>query len=124
MKRAVPLARVVRAAVGSAAPGPLATTVVTVTPLWLTGLPLASCSWSTGCWARATPLCALLDGSVVIVSFAAAPAVAVAVKVTGLPVSPLAVAGKGLVPGAVLCVHDVTAAMPPPFVPKPVGVTL
>src|SRR2546422_10450706 len=67
----------------SVPPGPLATTAVTVTPLWLTGLPLASCSCTTGCWANGAPLCALLDGSVVIASFAAAPAVAVAVKVTG-----------------------------------------
>src|SRR5947199_8867645 len=47
-----------------AAPAGL-TVAVTTTPLWLTGLPLASSSWSTGCWANATPLCPALDGAVV-----------------------------------------------------------
>src|SRR5207247_4453699 len=57
---------------------------VTTTPLWLTGLPLASSSCSTGCWANATPLCAALDGGVVKASRAAAPTVPLAVHVTGL----------------------------------------
>src|SRR3989442_15256207 len=73
---------------------------VTTTPPWLTGLPLASCSWSTGCWANATPLCAALDGAVVKTTRPAAPAVPSAVNVTGLPVSPLpaAVGGSGVRP--------------------------
>src|SRR5437762_13813942 len=65
-----------------------------------------------------------LAGSVVIASCAAAPAVAVAVKVTGLPVSPLAVAVRVLVPGVVPSVHDVTAAMPLPFVATLVGLAV
>src|SRR5207249_10143611 len=51
-------------------------------------------------------------------------AVAVAVKVTGLPVSPLALAVRVLVPGVVPSVHDVTAAMPLPFVAPLVGLTV
>src|SRR5947208_15828472 len=74
------------------------TVAVTTTPLWLTGLPLASSSWSTGCWANATPLCAALDGAVVKATRPAAPAVPSAVNVTGLPVSPLDAAVSGLVP--------------------------
>src|SRR5438046_10752008 len=57
-------------------------------------------------------------------SCAAAPAVPVALKVTGLPVSPLAVAVRVLVPGVVPSVHDVTAAMPLPFVAPLVGLTV
>ena len=124
LKLAAPLPVVVAEALASVPPGPLATTAVTVTPLWLTGLPLASCSCTTGCWANGAPLCALLEGSVVIASFAAAPAVAVAVKVTGLPVSPVALAVSVLVPGVVPSVHDVTAAMPLPFVATLVGLTV
>src|SRR5207249_6608515 len=78
----------------------------------------------TGCWANGAPLCGLLEGSVVIASFAAAPAVAVAVKVTGLPVSPVALAVSVLVPGVVPSVHDDTAAMPQPFVATLVGLTV
>src|SRR2546425_10740292 len=58
---------------------------VTTTPLWLTGLPLASSSCSTGCWVNGTPLCAALDGDVVKATRPAAPAVPSAVNVTGLP---------------------------------------
>src|SRR5439155_19975750 len=75
---------------------------VTTTPLWPTGLPLASWSWSTGCWAKATPFCAVLDGAVVSASFVAAPGVPSAVNVTGLPASPLDVAVSVLVPAVVL----------------------
>src|SRR3989442_11571566 len=79
--------------------------------------------WSTGCWANGAPLCALLEGAVVSASFAAAPVVPVAVKVTGLPVSPAAVAVSVFVPAVVPSVHDVTAAMPLPFVATLVGLT-
>src|SRR5947199_6915419 len=84
-----------------AAPAGL-TVAVTTTPLWLTGLPLASSSWSTGCWANATPLCPALDGAVVKATRPAAPAVPSAVNVTGLPVSPLEVAVSVFVPAVVL----------------------
>src|SRR5436309_15887148 len=86
-----PFEAVVAVALLGVAPAGL-TVAVTTTPLWPTGLPLASWSWSTGCWANATPLCAALDGAVVSASFVAAPAVPSAVKVTGLPASPDAAA--------------------------------
>src|SRR5207247_9767012 len=92
------------------------TVAVTTTPLWLTGLPLASWSWSTGCWTNATPLCAVLDGAVVSTSFVAAPHVPSAVNVTGLPVSPLDVAVSVFVPAVVLRVQLPTVAIPLPFV--------
>src|SRR5439155_2147786 len=84
--------------------------------LWLTGLPLASWSWSTGCWAKATPLCAALDGAVVSTSFVAAPAVPSAVNVTRLPLSPLDAAASVFVPAIVLRVQLPTVAIPLPFV--------
>src|SRR5436309_9194312 len=96
-----PFEAVVAVALLGAAPAGL-TVAVTTTPLWLTGLPLASWSWSTGCWTNATPLCAVLDGAVVRTSFFAAPAVPSAVNVTGLPVSPLDVAVSVFVPAVVL----------------------
>src|SRR5437773_7854282 len=94
------------------------TVAVTTTPLWLTRLPLASWSWSTGCWANATPLCAALDGAVVSASFVAAPAVPSAVNVTGLPVTPdpTAVAVSVFTPPVVLRVQLPTVAIPLPFV--------
>src|SRR5205807_611344 len=94
------------------------------TPAWFTGLLLASCNCTTGCWRNATPLWALLEGAVVSTSFVAAPAVPVAVNVTGLPVSPVAVAVSVLVPAVGLRVHDVSAAMPSaPVLTGVVGVT-
>src|SRR5881398_2138678 len=112
-----PFEAVVAVALLGAAPAGL-TVAVTTTPLWLTGLPLASWSWSTGCWANATPLCAALDGAVVSASFVAAPAVPSAVKVTGLPVipDPAAVAVSVFVPTVVLSVQLPTVAIPLPFV--------
>src|SRR5439155_1346746 len=95
--------------------------------LWLTGLPDASCSWITGCCRNATPLRAVADGCVVIASFAAAPAVPVAVNVTGLPVMPLpaAVAVSVFGPAVVPSVHEDTAAIPPgPVVTGVVGFTV
>src|SRR5947208_13350324 len=89
------------------------------------GLPLASCNCTVGCGARGAPLCALLDGGVVITSRVAAPAVPVAVKVTGLPVRPEAVAVSVLVPAVGLKVHEVAAAIPSvPVVTGVVGVTV
>src|SRR5947199_9113599 len=98
-----------------AAPAGL-TVAVTTPPLWRPGLPLASSSWSTGCWANATPLCPALDGAVVKATRPAAPAVPSAVNVTGLPVSPLDVAVSVLVPAVVLRVQLPTVAIPLPFV--------
>src|SRR2546422_3291898 len=59
-----------------------------------------------------------------MVSLAAAPALAVAVKVRGLRVSPRAGAVRVFVPGVVPSVHDVPAAMPLPFVATLVGLTV
>src|SRR5437588_857791 len=111
--------------VRAAPPGPAAITAVTVVPLSLAELPFASWSWTTGCWANATPFCALLDGAVVSASFVAAPAVPVAVKVTGLPVRPLDVTVSVFCPAVALSVHDVSAAIPSvPVLTAVVGVTL
>ena len=89
LKLAAPLPVVVAEALASVPPGPLATTAVTVTPLWLTGLPLASCSWSTGCWAKGAPLCALLEGWVLSASWLAVPAPSV-IPLDVTAVSPVA----------------------------------
>src|SRR2546426_2134057 len=109
----MPLPLVVAVALLGVAPAGLSV-AVTTTPLWLTGLPLASWSWSTGCWVTPTPLCAALEGDVVKASRPAAPAVPSAVKVTGLPVipDPAAVAVSVLVPAVVLRVQLPTVAIP------------
>jgi len=114
---AEPFEAVVAVALLGVAPAGL-TVAVTTTPLWLTGLPLPSWSWSTGCWTKATPLCAVLDGAVVKATRPAAPAVPSAVKVTGLPLipDPAAVAVSVLVPTVVLRVQLPTVAIPLPFV--------
>src|SRR5213078_984927 len=100
---------------------------VTSTPLWLTGLPFASCSCTTGCCNNGAPLRAVLDGGVVSASCVAAPAVPVAVNVTGLPLipDPDAVAVSVLVPAVELSVQEVAAAIPSvPVVTGVVGVTV
>ncbi len=98
---------------------------VTTTPIWLTGLPLASCNCTTGCCASGAPLRAVLDGGVVRASCVAVPAVPVAVNVTGLPVKPEAVAVSVLVPAVGLRVQEVAAAIPSvPVVTGVVGVTV
>src|SRR3989440_10808781 len=79
--------------------------------LRLSGLPLASCSCTAGCCANAWPLRAVLEGGVVSTSRVAAPAVPVAVNVTGLPASPVAVAVAVFCPAVALKVHDVAAAI-------------
>src|SRR2546427_1148453 len=61
-------------------------------PAWATLLLLASRSCTTGCVLNATPLAAGVDGSVVITSFVAPPALAVAAKGTGEPVRPVTAA--------------------------------
>src|SRR5439155_12929912 len=99
-----------------ARPGPSA--ALTPAPPRFTALPLASSSCSTGCWASATPFCAVPDGAVVKATRPAAPAVPSAVKVTGLPLipDPAAVAVSVLVPAVGPRVHDVSAAIPLPLV--------
>src|SRR5207245_7473809 len=103
---------------------PLATLAVTTTPAWLTGLPLASWSCTTGCCASGTPLRAVLEGGVVTTTFVAAPAVPVAVKVTGLPASVPDVAVSVFVPAVGPRVQDVAAAMPSAPVVAVGGVTV
>src|ERR1051325_6479705 len=119
VKLATPLPFVVAVSVPPRVPPPVAIVAVTVTPLWLTALPLASRSCTTGCRAKATPLRALLDGSVVMHSCVAAPAVAVALKVTG---DPAAVACPVCVPAAVPNVQAVVA-MPLALLVDVVGLT-
>src|SRR5207249_7006576 len=98
---------------------------VTSTPRWLTGLPLASWSCTTGCCTNGAPLWAVLEGGVVSASLFAAPAVPVAVNVTGLPARPEAVAVSVFVPAVELKVHEVAAAIPSvPVVTGVVGVTV
>src|SRR5439155_7832441 len=84
LKVAEPFDPVVAVALLGAAPAGL-TVAVTTTPLWLTGLSLASLSCSTGCWANATPLCAVLDGGVEIGRASGRDGVACAVDAGGLP---------------------------------------
>src|SRR5437899_418183 len=75
---AAPLPTVVAVAFVSVAPaGPEAITAVTGTPAPPAGLPAPSRTWSTGCGVNAAPLAAVGEGSVVIVSVAAAPAASV-----------------------------------------------
>src|ERR1043166_9053968 len=119
VKRATPLPFVVAVSVPPRLPPPVAIAAVTVTPVWLTALPLASRSCTTGCCAKATPLWALLDGCVVMLSCVAAPAVAVALKVTG---DPAAVACTVCVPAAVPNVQAVVA-MPLALLVDVVGLT-
>ena len=68
VKVATPLAFVVAVSVPPSVPPPVAMAAVTTVPLWLTALPDASWSWITGCCAKATPLCAVVEGWVVITS--------------------------------------------------------
>ena len=87
---------------------------VTTTPPSLTGLPFASCNCTTGWGASGAPLCALLDGGVVITRRVAVPAVPVAVNVAGLPLipDPAAVAVSVFVPAVTLSVQLPTVAIP------------
>src|SRR2546422_1040799 len=104
---AAPLPTVVAVAFVSVAPaGPVAITAVTGTPAPPAGLPAPSRTWSTGCCPKAAPLVAVGEGWVVIVSWVAAPAVAVVLKVTG---EPAPVACTVWVPAAVPSVHAVLA---------------
>src|SRR5439155_708972 len=71
---AIPLAPVATGVGGVTVPLPGLAAKVTTTLLWLTGLPLASCSCTTGCCANGWPLCAVLEGGVVSTSLVAAAA--------------------------------------------------
>src|SRR2546430_17058351 len=119
VKLATPLPFVVAVSVPPSVPPPVAIAAVTVTPAWLTALPLASRNCTTGCRANATPLCAVADGAVLIVSCVAAPAVAVALKLTG---DPAPVACTVCVPAVVPSVQ-VVVAMPLPLLVDVVGLT-
>src|SRR5207247_9674563 len=70
---AAPVVPVVAVLLLAVAPAGLGV-AVTTTLLWLTGLPLASCSCTTGCCANGWPLCAVLEGGVVSTSLVAAAA--------------------------------------------------
>src|SRR2546427_4041121 len=84
-KLATPLPSGVAVSVPPSVPRRVAIAAVTTTPAWLTGLPDPSRSCTTGCWANATPLCAVADGWVVTLSCVAAPAVIVmAVELTAV----------------------------------------
>jgi hypothetical protein len=89
---------------------------VTVAPL--TGLPAASFTVTVMVATLAPELAVIVLGAAATSDWLAfgAPAVPVAVKVTGLPPSPLEVAVNVFVPAVVPSVHDVTAAMPLPLV--------
>src|SRR5256884_6310391 len=110
---ACPFASVVEVA-GSTDPPPDAAAHVTVTPA--TGLPFASLT-STMCGVcRRVATCPVRLSPELLAIVAAAPAVAVAVKITGLPVSPLAVARAVSVRAVVPRVQEVAVATPLPFV--------
>src|SRR5205807_2136436 len=119
---AAPVGPVVAVLLLTVAPAGLGV-AVTRTPLWLTGLPLASCSWTAGCCASGAPLCAVAEGGVVRTSRAAAPAVPCAVNVTGLPVRPDAVAVSVLVPAVVLKGSEERRGGPGPPALRVAGVT-
>src|SRR5207249_1352923 len=118
---AIPFAFVVTGVVGVTEPPPDATANVTLTPP--TGLPFASRTITDGSIATAVPAVADWLFPPLSAIELAAPVVPVAVKVTGLPVSPLAVAVSEFGPTVGPSVHDVTAAIPfPPVVTGVVGV--
>src|SRR5688500_18836766 len=68
---ATPAASVLIEVMPPRVPPPLASAAVSASALWDTGLPEASRSCSTGCWANTVPLAAELDGWVVIESWVA-----------------------------------------------------
>src|SRR5207247_1811699 len=99
---------------GSTDPPPDAAAHVTVTPA--TGLLFASLT-STMCGVCSrVATCPVRLSPELFASVAAAPAVPVAVNVTGLPASPVAVAVSEFGPAVGPNVHDVTAAIPLAFV--------
>jgi hypothetical protein len=107
-----PLAFVVPTGCVSVLPVPVAAST-TVVPL--TGLPAASFTVTVMVETLAPELAVIVLGAAATSDWLAfgAPAVPVAVNVTGLPVRPLKVAVSVLVPAVVPRVHDVTTAIPP-----------
>src|SRR5439155_374251 len=81
-----------------------------------TGFPFASCTITEGGVATVVPAVADWLFPALTAIELAAPAVPVAVKVTGLPASPLAVAVSEFGPAVGPRVHEVTAAVPFAFV--------
>src|SRR5207249_4083832 len=114
VRLAIPEAFVLTAAglAGTEAPPPAVRVKVTVTPD--TGLPSASVTFTEGGALTAVPTVALCEVTEFAAIVLAAPAVADAVKVTGLPVSPetLAVSVLLLVPAVGPSVQAVRVAMP------------
>ena len=85
---AAPLALVVAVSVPPNTGSPVASAAVTTMLLWLTALPAASWSCTTGCCGKGTSFATVADGSVVSASFVAVPAesaIAVAVSGTSVP---------------------------------------
>src|SRR5947207_8677384 len=119
VKVATPLLFVAAVRVPPSVPPPVAIAAVTATPVWLTALPLASRRCTTGCWTKASPLCAVADGGVLIVTWVAVPGVADALKGTG---DPAPVACTVWVPATVPSVQ-VVAAMPLVLLVDVVGLT-
>src|SRR5881392_2886178 len=119
VRAAIPSAPVLTGVVGVTVPLPSAGVNVTATPV--TGFPFASLTITDGGGLTAVPAGAVglvgLFGAMV----AAAPAVAVAVKITGLPASPLAVARAVSVRTVVPRVQEVAVATPLPSVVTGVG---
>src|SRR5712691_9483931 len=95
-------------------PLPAAAANVTETPD--TGFPFASRTTTDGAVATAVFTVAVWPLPALTAMLPALPAVPVAVKVTGLPVSPDAVAVRVFTPALVPSVQDVTAASPPAVV--------
>src|SRR5439155_997696 len=106
----IPFAPVATGVVGLTVPAPDATANVTVTPA--TGLPFASCAITDGFTSTAVPAVDVWPSPALMAIWLATPAVPVAVKVAGLPVSPVAVAVRVLLPAVGPNVHEVTAAIP------------
>src|SRR5439155_885993 len=94
--------------VGVTVPPPEATANVTLTPA--TGLPFASCTITEGGVATVVPAVADWLFPALTAIELAAPAVPVAVKVTGLPASPLAVAVSEFGPTVGPSVHVATSS--------------
>ncbi len=120
---AIPLAFVTTgvAVTGTMLPPPAVTAKVTATPA--TGLLSASRTSTDGATATGSPTVSDWVVSEFDVICDAAPAVPVAVNVTGLPVRPVAVAVTVFAPATVPSVHEVSVAIPLAFVTTGVAVT-
>src|SRR5207247_1596418 len=120
---AIPLPFVVTGVAGLTVPPPDATANVTLTPA--TGFPFASRTTTEGFTGTVVPAVAVWPSPPLLAIWVAAPTAPVAVNVTGLPVSPLAVAVSEFGPAVGARVHEVTAAIPlGPVVTGVVGLTV